>query len=57
MPYKGEGTLRRSNVFTIVITYGELGVWALFVAIIDNTDVTAAKYRTFLTIVGYRELC
>jgi len=57
MASKGKGAFRRTDVFPVVVTNRKLSIRSFFVAVVNDADVAASEYRTFLRVVGYRKLC
>lgn len=53
---KRETWLRRSDIFSIVVTNRELCIWTLFVRVVHDADVTATENGSFVGVVGYGEL-
>lgn len=57
MTCKCKARLRTSNIFSIIVADWKFSIRSLFIAVINNTNIAAAKDRSFVRIVGYRELC
>jgi len=56
MACKGKARIWRTNVFTVVVTYREFGVGALFVGVVDDADIAASENWPFFGVVGDCEL-
>lgn len=56
MACEREARLRRTNVFSVVVTDRELSVRSLFVTVVDDADIAATKNRTLVGVVGDCEL-
>lgn len=56
MTSKCKTWLWATNIFSIIVANRELCIWSLFVAVINDTYITTAKYRAFIRVISYSEL-
>ena len=56
MTCKCKARFRTTNILSIIVTDRELRIRSLFVAVINDANITATEYRTFFRIISYSEL-
>lgn len=56
MASKCKARLRTTNVLSIIVADRKLCVRSLFIAVINNANITAAKYRAFIRVISNSKL-